>query len=240
MNRTAKWQLTLGLVAVAAMAGAAQPAAASPAADLNFTIHVRNYAGVDSKTLAQAEKVTSRIFQKAGVISQWADAPLQEQEYTADPQWAGLSHIWVNIMPAAMSEKLHLADSMTGLAPGAGPDRVLAYIFYNRVQEMQREQSAAFERKNTEFTFYVADLLGSAMAHEVGHILLNLAVHSKTGIMRGNWDPVVLRDMISGYLYFTKDQEKIMQAEVTRRARQQGVLEAAGRSETLVTTEQAR
>ena len=177
MNRTAEWQLTLGLVAVAVMAGASQPAAASPVADLNFTIHVGNCAGV-RKTLAQAEKVTSRIFLKAGVISQWADAPLQAQEYTADPQWAGLSHIWLSILPAAMSEKLHLADSMTGLAPGAGPDRNLAYIFYNRVQELQREQSAAFERKNTEFTFYVADLLGSATAHEVGHILLNLAVHS--------------------------------------------------------------
>jgi len=227
MNTTAKWQVTLGLLAVAAVAGAAQAASPSPAADPNFTIHVRNYAGVDGKTLAQAEKVTSRIFQKAGVISQWADAPLQEQEYTADPQWAGLSHIWVNIMPAAMSDKLHLADSATGLAPGAGPDRVLAYIFYNRVQEMQRERFAAYERKNTEFLPNVADLLGSVMAHEVGHILLNLDVHSKTGIMSGNWDLGLLKDTMSGLLYFTKDQEKVMRAEVTRRARQQGVLEPA-------------
>jgi len=216
MNTAAKWQLILGL---AAMAWAAQPAAAYPATDPTFTVHVRNYARVDSKTIAQAEKVASRIFQKAGVASQWADAP--------GPVAVGLSDLSVNILPAAMSDKLHLETGVTGLAPGAGPDRVLAYIFYNRVEEMHRGHLEAFQRKAVEFPLPVANLLGAAMAHEIGHILLNLAIHSKTGIMRGNWDLGVLQNSIYGCLYFTKDQEKVMQAEVARRARQQESLEAA-------------
>lgn len=225
MNTKAKWQLILGL---AAMAGAAQSAAAYPAADLTFTIHVRNYAGVDSKTIAQAEKVASRIFQQAGVVSQWADSPVpgQDSANAPVPLAVGLSEIRVNILPAAMSDKMNLEAGETGLAPGAGPDRVLAYIFYNRIQEMRQGYLELFLRKHTDSPMPVADLLGTAIAHEVGHILLNLAIHSKTGIMRGNWDLGALQNSISGCLYFTKDQEKVMQAEVARRARQQESLGA--------------
>ncbi len=217
MNRTAKWQLILGL---AAIGGAAQPAAAYPAADLTFTIHVRNYAAIDSKTIPQAEKVASRIFQQAGVVSQWADSPVPGQNSGTAPGSlaVGLSDIRVNILPAAMSDKMHLEAGVMGLAPGAGPDRVLAYIFYDRVEEMRQGHLEAFQRNHAEFPLPVADLLGAAIAHEVGHILLNLAIHSKTAIMRGNWDLGALQDSINGCLHFTKDQEKVMQAEVARRA----------------------
>jgi hypothetical protein len=167
------------------------------------TIHVHNYAGVDS---------------------QWIDAPLQEQEYTADPQSAGLSHIWVNIMPAAMSDRMNLAPGVTGLAPGAGPDRVLAYIFYNRVEEMRQKQLAAFLWNEVASPSTVGDLLGSAMAHEIGHILLNLAVHSKSGIMQGNWDLNVLNDIACSRLEFTKQQGEVIRTEVARRARTQELL----------------
>jgi hypothetical protein len=229
MKTTAKWQVILGLLAVVAMAGgaqAAQAAPASPAAGLNFTIHVHNYAGVVSKILAEAEKTASRIFQRAGVVSRWADAPLpgQDSYNSADQRVVGLSDIWMNILPVAMYGRLNLAASVTGLAPGAGPDRVLAYIFFDRVEDMRQEQLAAFHRKDIEFPSTVADLLGSAMAHEVGHILLNLAVHSQSGIMRGNWDPGVLNDITRRCLYFTKGQETIMQSEVARRLRTQELL----------------
>ena len=71
------------------------------------------------------------------------------------------------------------------------------------------------------------------MAHEIGHILLNLSVHTPTGIMRGRWDLNDLRDIAEGSLGFTKQQGKVIQAEVTRRI-QQDVLEAASRSEATV------
>ena len=86
---------------------------------------------------------------------------------------------------------------------------------------------AAYVRKDTEYPSKITELLGSAIAHEVGHILLNLAVHSKDGIMRGNWDLGVVSDSSNGCLYFTKDQEKIMQAEVARRLRTQEMLATA-------------
>ena len=66
MKPTARWRLTLGLVVVAGFAGTGQIAVAgSSPTKLSFAIHVRNYAGVDSKTLAAAEKVASRYFPKS-------------------------------------------------------------------------------------------------------------------------------------------------------------------------------
>ena len=211
------------------MAGLREPRRANPAADHTFTIHVRNYAGVDNKTMEQAEKVASRIFQQAGVVSRWADSPVPDQNSgnAAGPLAVGLSEIRVNILSGG-----HVRQAAYGGwrdRPGArrGPQSVLAYILYNRVEEMRRGHLKAFQRGDADFPLPVADLLGIAIAHEVGHILLNLAIHSKTGIMRGSWDLAALRDSINGCLYFTKDQEKVMQAEVARRARQQESLSAA-------------
>jgi hypothetical protein len=242
MNVTAKWQLTLGLVAMAALSGSAARAAGSyPAANLRFTIHVHNYASVDSKTMTQAEKVASEIFLKAGVVSQWANEPLpQDSCDAADMQPIGLSQLWVSILPATMADRMNMPAGVTGLAPGAGPDRKLAYIFYNRVKELQRRQIEASSQLAIPVPASAESILGTAMAHEVGHILLNMDGHSQTGIMQGNWDGNVLYDLACSRLYFTKGQEKVMQTEVARRALQRVVLQAANCFEAAAPAEQTK
>lgn len=239
MKTTSKWRVTVGLIVVAGIAGPVQSAAASsPVRSLSFTIHVRNEAGVDSKTLKEAEKVASGIFQEAGVITQWVDAPLTSEdlhEASVDPRLFGLSQLRVNILPPAMSDRLNMPVGVTGLAPGAGPDRVLAYVFYDRVEGLaQREAQRQFTAQSHGTSARRAaagQILGVVIAHEIGHILLNLAVHTKEGIMRGNWDLHDLREIAYGYLNFTKQQGKVIQSEVARRVRQQDILEMAGRSE---------
>lgn len=60
-------------------------------------------------------------------------------------------------------------------------------------------------------------ILGEMIAHEIGHILLNLSAHSETGIMRGGWDLKDLQDVAYGELLFTKQQSKVIETEVIRR-----------------------
>jgi hypothetical protein len=62
-----------------------------------------------------------------------------------------------------------------------------------------------------------ADLLGLAMAHELGHLLLRSPVHSVTGIMRHQWTEKQLRDDDRGYLRFTAGEAESMRNEVSRR-----------------------
>lgn len=53
------------------------------------------------------------------------------------------------------------------MAPGAGPDRVLAYIFYNRVEELERRQVAAVSSREAFASRVSAeDLLDNAHLRE--------------------------------------------------------------------------
>jgi len=101
-----------------------------------------------------------------------------------------------------------------GLAPGSGPDRQSVYVFYNRVEAVAMEH-AADSRANT------AQILGHAIAHEIGHLLLNVQTHSAGGIMRGDWNLSDLRNVSYGYLRFTTRQAKAIREEAGRRFRQQ-------------------
>jgi len=52
-------------------------------------------------------------------------------------------------------------------------------------------------------------ILGHVIAHEIGHVLLNLENHhSPAGIMRGEWNPRVLEDAKAGILVFQASRLK--------------------------------
>lgn len=175
-----------------------------------LTIQVSNVAEVDSLTLIRAERTATGIFKKTGVESRW----IEPAAGGAFP----LSHIQLKILPSVMSIRSGLPDnfrdSALGLAPGSGPDRQSVYVFYDRVEAVAMEH-AADSRVNT------AQILGHAIAHEIGHVLLNVETHSAAGIMRGDWSLSDLQNVSYGYLLFTTRQAKVIREEADRRFRQQ-------------------
>ena len=66
------------------------------------------------------------------------------------------------------------------------------------------------------------------IAHELGHVLLNLPSHTGTGIMRGDWDLKDLEDIAYGYLLFMPQQAETMLVEVARRLDKSHAVEIAG------------
>ena len=64
-------------------------------------------------------------------------------------------------------------------------------------------------------------ILGHVIAHEFGHLLLNLDSHSPTGIMRGMWDTNDFAAATYGDLLFTPQQAEVIRVDVARRVRQQ-------------------
>jgi hypothetical protein len=212
-------RLTLGFILASGFTGLGQRAAAtSPKTSATVTVHVHNLAQVDHKTLMEAEEVATEIFRKAGVESRWDDsAPNSEskQRNSTAQGLDNLSHIQVDILPSVMAERLGrlgLSNDALGLAPGTEPDRQLVYVLYNRVEELGRRQLATRIAPAS-----TAQILGHAIAHEIGHLLLNLKSHSDTGIMRGHWGLKDLQDARCGYLLFTPQQAQAMRAEVRRR-----------------------
>jgi hypothetical protein len=79
-----------------------------------------------------------------------------------------------------------------------------AYIFYRDVQELAREWDAS-----------ESEILGHALAHEIGHLLLGANSHSSEGIMRANWGKQELNTIARAHLFFTDEQSKRICAEVS-------------------------
>jgi hypothetical protein len=231
MKRALRWYLALGFILTGEFTGLSQSAAAgSPETSLTVTIHAYNFAQVDGRTLREAEEVATEIFRKAGVESRWVDSASTSENMQGHPAAHGsnnLSHIQLDILPPLMAERLGLPNNVMGLAPGTERDRQLVYLFYDKVKALaERQMKARVDGGISTYAIRV-QILGHAMAHEIGHILLNLKSHSDTGIMRGNWDLKQLQDACYGYLVFTPPQAEAIRLEVSRRIRHQETLEAS-------------
>jgi hypothetical protein len=223
MKRSQRWSLifVLGLVVTGEASAVAQTAAAGSAdTSLTVTIHVHNYAEVHQKTLLEAEKIAAGIYRKVGVETRWthaAPAPKINQENSTDQSSLDLTDIDLNIVPRVMADRLGLPNKVMGLAPGTEPDRQVVYVFYNRVEALAQSQVRALFEGSIHRPATTAQVLGHAIAHEIGHLLLNLESHSATGIMRGDWDLNDLQGVASGFLLFTAQQAEVIRAEVVRR-----------------------
>lgn len=228
--------LILGLL-LTGFAGASPVAAANPKKTSGtFTVHLRNFARVDPKTLAEAEKVTTDVFRQAGVETRWVDqaigsSPEIKSEGGDGPPLLGLSDLWLTMLSRSMAAALGLPSDVMGVAPGRGPERQIAYVFYDSLEPLAERQVVALRKGDISRPATRAQILGNMMAHEIGHLLLNLPSHSDSGIMRGNWDLKDLQDVAFGSLLFTPAQAAVLREEVVRRGQRR---EAADATQSLI------
>ncbi len=231
MRTTLRWTLRMGLVLASGLAGVGHAAAAaSSETSLAITIHVVNYAGVAPKTLTEAEEVATGIFRKAGVETRWADTVLSaenDQENSAGDAAPTLADIQLSIFPREMSDRIGLASDAMGLAPGTGSDRRIVYVFDSTVETLFWRLVRAHCSGRMGRPVSKAQILGRAIAHEVGHLLLNQQLHSAHGIMRGGWGVAEMRVAAYGNLLFTPEQLELLRADVRRRSTRQETLKVA-------------
>jgi hypothetical protein len=217
MMRAQRWVLILGLGLMATTNGAAAaktyPATAVDTS-LVITVHVHNYAEVDRKTLTEAETVATEIFRKAGVETRWIDS--SDLQHTNLVGW-DLTHLVLSILSEQMSHRLPVANEVMGVAPGTGLNRQTVYVLYSRVKSRARHLLAESMRRGDGEYVGKGKILGHVIAHEFGHLLLNLDSHSPTGIMRGKWDTNDFASANYGDLLFAPQQAEAIRAEVARR-----------------------
>jgi rhodanese-related sulfurtransferase len=220
---THTWQLELRLLplVIAGLAGVQSAAAQSSEGQTGLVIHVRNYAEVEAKRLVKAKNVASGIFRKAGVETSWVDVrdtPQDQSDNSANPSLNSLLDIRLHIVSSTMGERLALPSNVMGLTPGSGSDRRLVYVFYDSVRQLSERQLQAQSKGDISLHASAEQILGEMIAHEIGHLLLNMPSHSKTGIMRGAWDLKDLSDIAYSSLIFTRSQAEIMRKEIRRRS----------------------
>jgi hypothetical protein len=84
-------------------------------------------------------------------------------------------------------------------------------------------------------------VLGHAMAHEIGHVLLGSSEHASSGLMQARWTPATLRLASAGLLAFRREEAERIGAGLQRiQARRQSPAQPTSAFSGLVTTVAAR
>jgi hypothetical protein len=162
---TTNWKRCLSVGCIVA---AGLPAFPQTAPDrtttLQITIRIFDLVHISPRSLANAEKVAARIFQKAGLQTQWLHCPPSLNEarsntYCEKP--LGATDLDLSINTRSEGRRSGATRAWLGYAfPLA--ERNHASISYEHVQDLAK---ASLGRPS------MAAILGHVMAHEIGHLL---------------------------------------------------------------------
>ena len=193
--------ISLLLAALTCPAGATL---AQETSAFTITIHVYNYAAVPKKTLVRAKDEGGQIFKVAGLATQWLDHPVTAVDgrnpHDSTDSWDG-THFVLRLF--TLSRK-----GLNKNAMGEALSRRIANVFMDRVTDVGVVGELSAGR-----------MLGHAIAHEIGHLLLGDNSHSAFGIMVATWSKQDLWRMSKGDLLFTHQEVTRIQAEVKHRSR---------------------
>jgi hypothetical protein len=187
--------LAMAMVTVVALTAGARPGWADTNATV--TVRVRDEAHLPARTVQNALMIVSGVYRRAGVTVQWLPTAVGE---------AADSTLTIAVVPAASAAAFQGGKDSMGVARNAeGIRGNLAYVFFDRVRD--------FGERGHVDTFVV---LGFAIAHELGHLLLPVNSHSADGIMRARWDPKII-SRAGGFLSFAPDQARLLRLRVAGR-----------------------
>jgi len=172
-----------------------------------ITLRVVNEAGTDDRTLLRAEKEAAAILGRSGVDlvslaceagrADWAANNPCERDPKPTEFWL---HIVARKPAAAPGDTLGFSE--LDEASGFG----LAGVYY---------PAAVEAAKTCRADLY--EILGAAIAHEVGHLMLGANAHSPQGVMSPHWSKAQYVLISIGELSFTSDQARLLQGEIRRR-----------------------
>jgi hypothetical protein len=167
-----------------------------------LTVNLLDNAALRPEVRAEMKRETSRILLDAGVELEWVeceigDKPVNVVQCSAP---AAAVRVMVQLLPGTNAKN----PRMTGRAIIERGTGVYASVYLERVAQLAREANWGF-----------ADLLGHAVAHELGHLLLGTSAHSPAGVMRARWETEDLRRLSHHGLVFLPGQ---LEAVVARSA----------------------
>jgi hypothetical protein len=179
---------------------------------LTITLRLYNYAHVATALLVRSEGEAGAIFRQAGVETIWVDCPLSETELDRIPACQGpmsRADFVLRIRSSATTPQAAAHDDALGSALACLPNGIgcSAEVFYPRV---------AHWASGGDISAY--QLLGHAMAHEIGHLLLGPNSHSRDGIMRPQWNSNDLRVVAQASLRFTPEEAAHLRSAVLTRS----------------------
>ena len=191
-------------------------------ADQPVTLRLRVYDLAETTESAMTE--AARIFVDAGIAIEWEDGnPLSPEARLLD----------VSVPPPASQRFVPINGALNARVVRHPPpnhrNRTLGF-------------SLPFATQGVHITLYLAniaeaarganmslvELLGAAMAHEIGHVLLGSSHHSLRGIMRDQWGKEEYRLGRTGRLRFSPDEANRMRRALNPRTDSSPLLSKSG------------
>ena len=233
--RVRRWAASVGFLAVTLLAAAtpvfsepttaALPAVAPgttptdaetpdiyTAARYRLVIRVYDMVGLETSVRAAAIRDAELILRDAHLFATWNDCPRPALE-RAPSRCADVPdghELVVRIVrekhPASGVERQVLGYSLLNRVSGDG---VLATIYMNRVEWLAADAQTS-----------AVVLLGRAVAHEIGHLVLGTSEHSSSGLMRGVWTSREVRaNRPQDWMFSPPDQTRVLDAHLARSQR---------------------
>lgn len=166
--------------------------------------------------MARAQNEASTVLERIGIETVWRHCPVPGEQLTpADDCHSTVGALVLRILPQAMAERMARDNASLGFAQNgdAATPGFVASVFYHRVESLSVELGCAR-----------AVILGYAMAHEIGHLLLGTSSHSPQGIMRARWTEKELLSASAGRFGFFPQQGAKMRAGLESRTKVQAGL----------------
>jgi hypothetical protein len=200
-------QVILVLAVAVAEPVMSRPASDTPQPSPTIKLRVVNEARVDRRTLDRSHEEAAEILSRAGIRLIWLECSSGGGDWTSeDPcqRESGGAEFWMRITTNRLSRATRTVLGYSEL--GGGGTNSSGGVFYPAIQELA-----------DSFHLRSADILGAAMVHEVGHLILGEDAHSQTGIMFAYWGREQFKLISVGHLHFAPQQAKLLQREVSRR-----------------------
>jgi hypothetical protein len=163
---------------------------------------IHDSTSIAEPTLAEAREFFVTVFRSAGIeIDGAGDAPPCAAGGTARA-------FCVQVLLRPHNSQFEPGKVRTmGVALAADANRAVVSVFLDAVVDVARRYRQP-----------IGKVLGIALAHEIGHVLLPPPSHSASGIMRGSWEGDALRHAIGGDIVFTDRQAVLMRERLNSRA----------------------
>ena len=175
-------------------------AAMGPHTNPRITVLVYSPGALPERTLARAQSIATGILSQAGVSLAWRNARAEDAVPAA-------AEIPLHLLQSRPPSLHHDAEGFAVLHPE--PD-VESYAGISCPAVLDTAKWVDGE---------VPVVLGAAITHELGHVLLGSAEHSASGVMSARMRAAEIAAASRGELRFNKAQASRIRAEAVRRNR---------------------
>lgn len=197
------------IIAVVGLCGVCSTlVAAEGTGSFPLVVVVDDRAEVPPRILDQAQREAARIYWQAGVKAEWLTASSLKPDSPDDedlPPRQKAFTVQLIIQAKLRASRDSTSTFLMGAAPATARDcGGSVYVFYDQVTEFSNVQRLD-----------VALVVGTVLAHEIGHHLLRHHGHSAEGLMRAGWDAGDWLRASSGFLLFAVSEPATIRATIS-------------------------